>query len=307
MPRVGDIVDLAVTPNGQVPSTRSVRTPTPKHPRLVNRGAAGLLHKTGPGKTGPSIAEGLVPGAIPDKAELTQVRAKYQIAPAIMSMAVPIESVVSDPNNANSHPDRNIDSIRQSLLTYGQVKPIVVRSATRVVVAGNGTLEVAKALGWTQIAAAFIDMNEVEAIGYGIADNRTANLAKWNFEVLARLDKLLLEAGHPTIGWSTDELSVLRSAEWTPPTVEGGGFGGEGGGASDPLLVSFTPDQYEVVKDAIGRVREALSEPEMDQATALYRICRFAIIGGIGSWLKGAKEHEAKMDYLRGISDAKDR
>lgn len=195
---------------------------------------------------------------------------------------VDIATLVPDPNNARVHNDRNLDAIKHSLAKYGQRKPIVVRQQDLMVAAGNGTLEAAKALGWTKLAASVRPMTDEEFTGYGLADNRTAELAKWNFEVVARLDKLMSEQGESTmIGWSPDELEVLRAADWTPPPVdEGAQFSGNGdGSASEPLMVSFTPDQYEIVGAAIAAVREGRASPngepvEADQAEALVAICR---------------------------------
>jgi hypothetical protein len=133
------------------------------------------------------------------------------IVPALAGLTMPIEGLKIDPDNARLHPERNLEAIKASLAQYGQRKPIVVRAQTMTVVAGNGTLEAAKALGWTRIAASVQPMTEVEAAGYGLADNRTAELARWDFEVVARLDKLLRESGESDpVGWSVEELSALR-------------------------------------------------------------------------------------------------
>ena len=180
----------------------------PPIPKLTNRGAAGLL-----GKMTPEMRAALGPVSVPQNGE-SRIRAPYRIAPALAHLAVPIASLVPDPDNARLHPERNMEAIKASLTKYGQVKPVVVRSATRVVVAGNGTMAAAKELGWDEIAATFVDMNEVEAAGYGLADNRTAELAAWDFEIMARLDKLLQEAGDQPVGLSQDELTALR-ADWS--------------------------------------------------------------------------------------------
>lgn len=180
-----------------------------RKPKLTNRGGSGLYGKL--------KGELILPDE-PNVPKLTQAVARHRIAPELQHMAVPIDSLTPDPMNARLHPERNLESIKQSLTQYGQVKPIVVRKATRVVVAGNGTLECAKALGWTEIAAHFVDMNEAEAAGYGIADNKTAELAQWDFRILKALDTLIREAGHhPPIGWTQKELDVLRAVGWREP------------------------------------------------------------------------------------------
>jgi len=74
------------------------------------------------------------------------------IIEALRPFAVPIDSLSIDPANVRLHSERNIDTIKGSLARFGQQKPIVV-DAANVVVAGNGTVLAAKALGWTHIAA----------------------------------------------------------------------------------------------------------------------------------------------------------
>lgn len=240
----------------------------PQRPKLVNRGPAGLLKKTGVHPTDGKI-------------EHPSRKAKFRIAPPLQQLAVDIESLVPDPDNARVHPERNMEAIKESLDTYGQVKPIVVRKGNNVVVAGNGTMEAAKQLGWKKIAAVFVELTDAEAAGYGLADNRTAELAKWDFEVVARLDKLINAQGLPLTGWSDDELEVLRAAEWVPPQEDGSeAFGGNGDGKDEPLIIGFNPDQYEIVGKAIEslRGRDGL---KVKQDDALVTICT--------EWMKWAK------------------
>jgi len=107
------------------------------------------------------------------------------IIEGLRPLAVPIDSVVVDPANAMGHPDENREAIQGSLAKYGQRKPIVVNVNGNVIEAGNGTWQAAKALGWAHIAAVFVDDDPTTATGYAIADNRTAQLAAWDWEVLA--------------------------------------------------------------------------------------------------------------------------
>ena len=99
---------------------------------------------------------------------------------------VPIDSISPDPANARKHDERNLTAIRDSLRAFGQQKPIVV-DQREIVVAGNGTLEAAKRLGWTEIAIVRTTLDNTQATAFGIADNRTAELAEWDDEVLRSL------------------------------------------------------------------------------------------------------------------------
>lgn len=99
---------------------------------------------------------------------------------------VKIANLTPDPQNARTHDDTNLKAIQGSLTQFGQRKPIVI-SQENVIVAGNGTVEAAKRLGWTEIEAVRVpadwDADRIKA--FALADNRTADLASWNPEVLA--------------------------------------------------------------------------------------------------------------------------
>ena len=101
-------------------------------------------------------------------------------------MKIQITQLSLDPKNARKHSQRNLDAIAASLEKFGQRKPIVVHRG--VVLAGNGTLEAAKSLGWTEIDVAEVpddwDMDTAKA--YALADNRTAELAEWDEGELAK-------------------------------------------------------------------------------------------------------------------------
>jgi ParB-like chromosome segregation protein Spo0J len=129
---------------------------------------------------------------------------------------VPISTLTCDPANARRHPDRNLEQIKASLQRFGQQKPIVV-DATNTVRAGNGTLAAAKALGWTTIAIVRSDLQKTELTAYAIADNRSAELAEWDNEVLAMT---LADAEIGDVGLSEDEISELSEERIDPPSLE---------------------------------------------------------------------------------------
>jgi len=92
---------------------------------------------------------------------------------------VPLGSISFDPANTRKHSRRNLDAIKASLRRFGQQKPIVV-DAKGVVLAGNGTLAAATELGWSEIQIVRTALAGVDATAFGIADNRTAELAEWD-------------------------------------------------------------------------------------------------------------------------------
>jgi ParB-like chromosome segregation protein Spo0J len=121
---------------------------------------------------------------------------------------VPIESISPDPANARSHSERNLEAIRDSLRAFGQQKPIVV-DARGIVIAGNGTLEAAKRLGWTEIAIVRTELDPGQATAFGIADNRTGELAEWNDEVLRSLLDTLDDEMLEVLAFDQNEIDAL--------------------------------------------------------------------------------------------------
>lgn len=142
--------------------------------------------------------------------------------PDLAPLLVPCAQLTLDPANARRHPERNRAAVQASLRTYGQRKPIVVRRQGMVVEAGNGTLDAARALGWTHIAALLVDDDPVTATGYAIADNRTAELAEWDQDILASLLSTLAseDVEVSALGFSDDEMRALLDATSPRPAPE---------------------------------------------------------------------------------------
>lgn len=130
-------------------------------------------------------------------------------APQLQTMLVPIDSLNHDPANARLHAERNMRAICSSLARFGQLKPIVVQEQGRVIRAGNGTVMAARSLGWTQIAAVVMPMDEATAVQFAIADNRTAELAEWDDAALAKLLQGMDEPARRLVSFEARDLAKL--------------------------------------------------------------------------------------------------
>jgi site-specific DNA-methyltransferase (adenine-specific) len=109
---------------------------------------------------------------------------------------IAITKLIPDPTNARTHDEKNLSAIEGSLKEFGQRKPIVI-TQDNIIAAGNGTVEAAKRLGWTEMDVVRVpadwDADRIKA--YALADNQTAELAEWNPEVMAAQLLDLQEAG----------------------------------------------------------------------------------------------------------------
>ena len=127
--------------------------------------------------------------------------------------SVLIKNLKPDPDNARKHSERNIDAIAASLTRFGQRKPLIVNGES-IVLAGNGTLQAAKKLGWVEIEVSQIPIgwSWEQQRAYALADNRTAELAEWDSDKLANQ---LMELD--SVGWELDDIGFEKLQ---PPTEE---------------------------------------------------------------------------------------
>jgi len=134
-----------------------------------------------------------------------------------MSMQVveiSISRLKHDPNQARIHGERNLEAIKQSLEKFGQQHPIVVGKGN-VILAGNGRVEAARALGWKKIKAVRTKLGGSDATAFAIADNRTAELADWDDKYLLKLVGELEGATDfslDDIGFDDKEIKALAAA-----------------------------------------------------------------------------------------------
>jgi ParB-like chromosome segregation protein Spo0J len=114
-------------------------------------------------------------------AKVLHVRARGE---TMKTLTVPIAGLRVAPGNARVHKRDDIAILAESLRRFDQRKPLVLDADGRVI-AGAGTLEAARSLGWLEIAVAPSDLSGADAIAYALADNLTAELSQWDDEIAA--------------------------------------------------------------------------------------------------------------------------
>lgn len=137
-----------------------------------------------------------------------------------------IADLTSDPQNARKHDEKNLEAIVGSLRQFGQRKPIVV-SQGNIIVAGNGTVEAAKRLGWESIETVRIPdgWTEDQIKAFALADNRSAELATWDVQVLNKqlMELDAVEFDIKELGFELPqvlELEVAPDADDVPDTAD---------------------------------------------------------------------------------------
>ena len=110
-----------------------------------------------------------------------------------------ISDLRSDHKNARKRTDRSAALIKESITRYGAARSIVIDEENRIL-AGNGTIEGAKAAGIKNvriietegdeiIAVKRTGLTEDQKIGLALADNRTSDLSEWDKEMLHQLSE----------------------------------------------------------------------------------------------------------------------
>jgi ParB-like chromosome segregation protein Spo0J len=123
----------------------------------------------------------------------------------ISAEKVPIDSLILYPGNARQG---DIGAIAESLSVNGQFRPIVVNRPSMEILVGNHTYQAARALGWTEIAVTFVEVDEQEARRIVLVDNRTTDIATYDSDALV---DLLRSVSHDLAGtgFSGDDIDDL--------------------------------------------------------------------------------------------------
>jgi ParB-like chromosome segregation protein Spo0J len=98
---------------------------------------------------------------------------------------VAIASLKAHPRNPRTHSPKQLRQIADSIRRFGFTNPILI-DADDGLIAGHGRIEAAKLLGIATVPTIRLaDLSEAEKRAYILADNRLAEIAGWDQELLA--------------------------------------------------------------------------------------------------------------------------
>lgn len=176
-------------------------------------------------------------------------RAAELIPDTLKDLRVPISGLKPYGENPRRG---NVDVIVESLSHHGQYRPIVVRAKTFEVLAGNHTLAAAKQLGWSEIAATFVDVSDDQAARIVLVDNRSADLGSYDDDTLIAL----LGSVEDLVGTGYSDTDVLDLSELA--SLSDGGEERERAATTGELLtladLTFGEPQHEVTKGDVWRL-----------------------------------------------------
>lgn len=168
---------------------------------------------------------------------------------------IAISKLHPDAENARKHDKANLDAIAGSLKQFGQRKPIVV-TKDNVVVAGNGTLAAATSIGWQEIEVVRVPeswtADQIKA--FALADNRTAELAEWDGEIMARQVIELEE-----LGFVVAEFGFIQAETFTPDLADTFDVLGKEKGEIEQITFTLHSDQANTIREGL-EIAKAMGE-----------------------------------------------
>ena len=108
-----------------------------------------------------------------------------QAAKALSVEYLPLQTLKSNPNNARAHSRRQLKGLAASIREFGFVVPVLIDRQSNLI-AGHGRLAAAEILGLEVIPCIRVEhLSETQKRAFMLADNRLAEMATWNSELLA--------------------------------------------------------------------------------------------------------------------------
>lgn len=132
-----------------------------------------------------------------------------------------IETIRANPNNPNTHNDKNISELRASMREWGFTNPILIDEEDEII-AGHGRFEAAKEEGFTQVPCIVLaGLTEDQKRAYMIADNTLPEGSIWDEDMLAQEIAHLEASGFDLDLLALDNLEGLE-IEFSPPEIRDG-------------------------------------------------------------------------------------
>ena len=107
-------------------------------------------------------------------------------------ITIPLDELHPDPSNAKDHPAWQIEQIKNSIETFGNLDPIGVWGDDNLIVEGHGRYEALKQLGYNEAECIRLDwLTDEERRAYALAHNKLTMNTNFDFSVLdLELDKI---------------------------------------------------------------------------------------------------------------------
>jgi DNA modification methylase len=132
---------------------------------------------------------------------------------------LPTKSLKPYPGNARTHSPQQIRQIAESIRRFGFTNPILI-DRSRMVIAGHGRLKAAERLGLDSVPVIRLEhLNEAERRAYILADNKLAEKAGWDPEILRIELQYLADVSFDLTltGFETSEIDLALAPQSAEP------------------------------------------------------------------------------------------
>lgn len=135
---------------------------------------------------------------------------------------VPTKMLVPFRGNPRKISPSGLAKLQRSVEEFGFVNPILAQRGTNMIIAGHQRLKAAQAVGLAEVPVVWLDMDDVTAKAYNIADNRLQDEAEWDKRLLADLlqDIDTGDVDLTSTGMDGDEITALLAADYGPVDIE---------------------------------------------------------------------------------------
>ncbi len=137
---------------------------------------------------------------------------------------VPISRLKPSPRNARTHNEQQLTVLMASMREFGFINPVLVNEHGEII-AGHGRVEAARRLGISTVPVIRIEgLSETQIRAYRIADNRIAELAGWDYEILAielqHIEEIEVDFPIEITGFTPIEVDVVAEKAQATDTKE---------------------------------------------------------------------------------------
>jgi hypothetical protein len=126
-----------------------------------------------------------------------------------------VDKLIPYKKNTRTHSEKQIDQIVESIKQFGFTNPLLI-DKDNIVYAGNGRLRAAIKMGLTELPCLVMDnLNNEQKKALSIADNKIAENAEWDWEMLAVEMTELKDKGFDigVLAFNHDELKEIFEDE----------------------------------------------------------------------------------------------
>jgi ParB-like chromosome segregation protein Spo0J len=136
----------------------------------------------------------------------------------------PIDRLIPYARNSRTHSPEQVAQIAASIREFGFTNPVLIDEQGGVI-AGHGRIMAAQSLGLEQVPCLTLEgLSDTQKRAYVIADNKLAENAGWNQDLLAAEMQALIDDGYDPVhtGFDEREIDALLDVEpiFAPGTEE---------------------------------------------------------------------------------------